>query len=118
VNLGIGNSRMKDFFDLLWLRNHQQFSSATLGAAIRATFARRGTDMPSGMPFALTPEFGSDPDKNLQWDSFVRKGKLKAPPFAEVIANIANFLSPFFESDGHPDSRTWTPASGWTETLS
>jgi hypothetical protein len=118
VNLGIGNSRMKDFFDLLWLRNHQQFSSATLGAAIGATFARRGTDMPSGIPFALTPEFGEDPDKNLQWNSFVRKGKLKAPPFAEVIADITNFLSPFFKSDGHPESSTWTPENGWTETLS
>jgi len=73
VTLGIGNSRMKDFFDLLWLRNHQSFDRDQLRAAIQATFNRRGTDFPEEAPLALTSEFGNNPTKIIQWNAFLRK---------------------------------------------
>jgi len=46
VVLGIRNSRMKDFFDLLWLSRLFQFDSNTLTTAIQATFKRRRTELP------------------------------------------------------------------------
>ena len=40
VTLGLGNSRMKDFFDIWYLARTFEFDEATLRAAIRATFSR------------------------------------------------------------------------------
>jgi hypothetical protein len=43
VKLGIANSRMKDFYDLWVLAQRFEFESATLAAAIQATFKTRRT---------------------------------------------------------------------------
>jgi len=57
VSLGLANSRMKDFYDLLSLSRELTFKGSVLSEAIQKTFARRGTPLPSGMPVAFTPEF-------------------------------------------------------------
>ncbi len=61
VTLGIGNSRMKDFFDIWYLARTFEFDEATLRAAIRATLARRQTELPTEAPVALTTAFAGDP---------------------------------------------------------
>jgi hypothetical protein len=43
VQLGIANSRMKDFFDMRFLAGSFEFDGALLTMAIAATFKRRGT---------------------------------------------------------------------------
>jgi hypothetical protein len=43
VNLGMANSRMKDFFDLRALAREGVIDSTQLGEAIAATCKRRGT---------------------------------------------------------------------------
>jgi len=50
VELGIANSRMKDFFDLWILAITFAFDGALLCRAIEATFRRRKTEMPSAPP--------------------------------------------------------------------
>jgi hypothetical protein len=45
VKLGIANSRMKDFYDLWVLAQRFEFESATLAAAIQATFETRRTTL-------------------------------------------------------------------------
>jgi len=114
VILGIANSRMKDFYDLLWLCNHQTFSFELLGQAIAATFARRGTKMPTELPVAITDEFGNDASKIVQWNAFTRKGKLDAPPYPEVISRIRLFLAPYFEINSSESPSQWNPETGWT----
>ncbi|MEX2218061.1 MAG: nucleotidyl transferase AbiEii/AbiGii toxin family protein [Phycisphaerales bacterium] len=52
VTLGIANTRMKDFFDLWTIARSFPFDARTLARAIRATFERRRTTIPSGMPLA------------------------------------------------------------------
>ncbi|MDZ7670086.1 MAG: nucleotidyl transferase AbiEii/AbiGii toxin family protein [Gammaproteobacteria bacterium] len=47
VALGALNSRMKDFYDIWLLSRHFDFGLATLSRAIRATFERRNTRLPS-----------------------------------------------------------------------
>ncbi len=44
ISLSLGNSRMKDFFDVYQILSKQTLDSATLSEAIKATFANRGTD--------------------------------------------------------------------------
>src|SRR5260221_10916815 len=57
VHLGLANSRMKDFYDLVILSRMFEFEGDLLARAIRATFDRRKTPVPSGLPIALTSAF-------------------------------------------------------------
>lgn len=91
VSLGMANSRMKDYFDLLALARENAMDATQLGAAISATFARRGTAVPNGLPIGLTESFANDPAKQKQWLAFLRKSRLQAPPFAELVAELAGF---------------------------
>ncbi|MDA0766102.1 MAG: nucleotidyl transferase AbiEii/AbiGii toxin family protein [Verrucomicrobia bacterium] len=115
VQLDIDNSRMKDFYDIDWLAGHKSFDHATLRQAIERTFERRQSDHPTELPFALTQAFANDPVKQTQWNAFLRKGKLEAPPFSKVIERIGNFLAPVILDRHTSNSKTWHPASGWTE---
>jgi hypothetical protein len=112
VTLGLQNSRMKDFFDLHWLREHQSFDGGLLLAAVEATFARRGTVIPSTPPTALSEVFSRDDGKTLQWNAFRKKGQLDAPELPEVIARLSEFLLPIFS--GEIRGQIWHPHSGWT----
>ncbi|WP_325166827.1 MULTISPECIES: nucleotidyl transferase AbiEii/AbiGii toxin family protein [unclassified Stenotrophomonas] len=64
--LGIANSRMKDYFDLLALAREGQMARTALVAAISATFERRGTRWTQPVPFGLSEEFADDPHKQAQ----------------------------------------------------
>jgi Nucleotidyl transferase AbiEii toxin, Type IV TA system len=76
VKLGIANSRMKDFFDVWILARDFTFAGDVLTAAVKATFERRKTEIPDGVPFAFTQEFYADLPKNAQWQAFIRKKAL------------------------------------------
>ncbi len=54
VSLGLVNSRMKDYYDLWAILNSQPIEESELDEAIRATFARRETDIPAETPTGLT----------------------------------------------------------------
>ena len=104
ATLGIANSRMKDYFDLLALLREQTMESATLADAIRATFQRRGTAPPEGVPFGLTDAFATDAQKQSQWAAFLRRNRLAAPALAAVVAELRAFfiaLDPW-AGDRHP----------------
>jgi predicted nucleotidyltransferase component of viral defense system len=73
VYLGMATSRMKDIYDLAILARDFDFDGDLLVEAIRATFERRGTSFPPGMPAALTAAFAADRTKQNQWSGFVRK---------------------------------------------
>lgn len=92
ATLGIANSRMKDYFDLLALMREQAMESATLADAIRATFQRRGTAPPDGVPFGLTDAFATDAQKQSQWAAFLRRNRLAAPALAAVVAELRAFF--------------------------
>lgn len=76
VRLGIANSRMKDFHDLWTLAKQFDFDGAQVKNAIKATFERRRTELPSSKPLALTDEFAEDKRKQTQWKACSRKGRL------------------------------------------
>jgi hypothetical protein len=65
-----------------------------LTRALRATFVRRGTPLPIGLPLALTPEFADDRSKRAQWSAFLKKSGSRAAPsdFGEVVTVLAAFL--------------------------
>jgi len=96
VVLGIANSRMKDFCDLWTFAAQFEFQGTPLSQALKATFTRRKTALPTETPLALTAEFSQDRIKQSQWDAFLRKGMLRTERKAlpEVTALLTEFLMP------------------------
>jgi hypothetical protein len=116
VTLGLGNSRMKDFFDIWYLARTFEFDEATLGAAIRATFARRQTPLPDETPVALTTAFAEDPAKAAQWRAFIGRSRTvgTAPGLSGVVEVLVAFLKSILMGDGKDptSARVWRPAAG------
>jgi hypothetical protein len=73
ASLGIANSRMKDFFDLWVLTRHSELDPTILHRAITATFARRGTALPTSIPVGLSDEVAGDGAKQIQWLAFTAR---------------------------------------------
>lgn len=85
VVLGMANTRMKDYFDLWFLARHAKIDRTTLAEAIKATFDRRKTSVPTSVPLGLSTAFAADPVKRQQWNAFLSKNKLSAADLMEVI---------------------------------
>ena len=88
VNLGMANSRMKDYFDLWVLLRNAALDPAILEQAVQATFTRRGTAMPIGTPVGLSDQFALDKSRVDLWDAFVGRNKLKAESLAETVTYL------------------------------
>ncbi len=94
VKLGIGNSRMKDFWDVNYLIEKFEFDGKVLQKAITATFKNRQTDFPTKLPLALTDEFATNSAIILRWNGFIKRNKiLKNTDFGKIIENLRNFMS-------------------------
>ena len=116
VRLGMVNSRMKDFYDLVVLANMFDFDGPILERAIRATFERRKTSLPGELPIALTDVFTSDPTKTGQWSGFARKaGVDNAGTLSQAAAAIVAFIQrPLLAaSSAGPPSTHWQAGGPW-----
>ncbi len=94
VALGRANSRMKDFYDIWILSRTFAFDDDRLARAVAATFARRGTAIPSETPDALTPAFAGDDQKKTQWRAFVADVAIDPGSLDSVTTELAAFLMP------------------------
>ena len=116
VDLGMANTRMKDFYDLWELARNFDFDGDVLAKAIAATFERRGTRLPVGTPVALSADFSGDRVKQQQWSAFLRRSGLDpSVALEEVVDLIARFiegLAPTFAT-GDRLEKTWSPSGGW-----
>jgi predicted nucleotidyltransferase component of viral defense system len=91
--LGIANSRMKDYFDLLALAREARMDADTLACGIAATFVRRGTALPRALPTGLSAEFARDEARQRQWSAFLSRHRLEAPPLPEVVAELGELVA-------------------------
>lgn len=118
VALGQANSRMKDFYDLLALSRLFAFEGGSLAQAIRATFERRHTSLPTGTPVGLSTAFAEDSEKTRQWSAFVRREPLFLRPanFPAAISGIADFVLPPLRASaaGEGFERCWPAGGPWT----
>ena len=117
VSRGLINSRLKDYFDIYALSEHEAFDGTVLSQAIRDTFQRRETPIPVELPLGLTKQFINELGKSVQWQSFLNKvGDSFAPGSLEVIVDaLAAFLWPILRSitDGVLDDHHWPPGGPW-----
>lgn len=104
VKLGMINSRMKDFYDLLVIFRQDPYDSGTLTRAVAKTFACRGTPLPPDVPPGLSDEFGNDPVANRLWREFLARMQLAKEPtdFAQVIRAVRERLWPALVAAGKP----------------
>jgi hypothetical protein len=96
VSLGLANSRMKDLHDVRSLAHDFEFEGGSLSNAIKKTFARRETALPTETILVFTAEFFDDADKKKQWAAFCNKNRNYVPEIslAQVCGDIATFLLP------------------------
>ena len=78
ISLSVGNSRMKDFFDVYQILSKQILDSATLSEAIKATFANRGTHFKENHPL-FNEDFFTDINRSQYWKGFLKRIKYSMP---------------------------------------
>lgn len=117
VDLGLRNTRLKDFYDLWVLAGKYEFDGAVFAETLRATFERRRTPLPAEIPLGLTADFADASRKQQQWQAFLRRGKLRAGelPLPEVVAVLQGFLLPPLQAtqQGKPFSQQWKAGGPW-----
>jgi hypothetical protein len=94
VQLGMVNSRLKDYFDLQVLLEREQLDEGLLAKAVRSTFAGRSTPLPQQVPLGLSAEYGDDPGKQEQWRAFLRRNELTGTDLPEVVTLLREALMP------------------------
>ncbi len=93
VELGLANSRLKDYHDIWMILRAFEVSPETLRRAIQATFQRRKTGVPLTLPIGLSAAFATDAQKQVQWKAFLRKtGSDPNLRLEEVVNEIAGKL--------------------------
>jgi predicted nucleotidyltransferase component of viral defense system len=119
VQYGRANTRMKDFYDIWQISREAEIDRSALVSAIRATFRRRETALPEGMPVALTETFLEESGKERQWEAFLRQVKGgkedQKADLRAVIADLRDFLLPVLRAvgeDGVPPGR-WAEGGPW-----
>ena len=116
VKLGILNSRVKDFFDIWLLSRQFDFQGGTLAQAITETFANRGTAIVAE-PVAFTAAYANDAARQIQWQGFVRKNRLRELPagFTEIVGANAAFLAPIAQAltGGEDFKKIWQAPGPW-----
>lgn len=116
VDLGLVNTRMKDYFDIHALSRSFAFGGEDLARAIAATFARRRTPVPTDVPIGLSDEFATDPAKQRQWLAFVKRtGAKDAPSLSEVVRSVGPFLLEPLQAAaaGGGFDRRWPAGGPW-----
>jgi predicted nucleotidyltransferase component of viral defense system len=116
VDLGISNSRMKDFTDVAMAARRLKFSGDPLVAALRATFRRRGTALPEQI-VGLSERFVKDANALANWKAFATRNEpAHFQSLAQVVAELRLFLQEPLDHarTGQSFRATWSPGGPWT----
>jgi hypothetical protein len=89
------NTRMKDYFDLWLLTRQPELNKEVLGTATKRTFANRGMEIDAA-PIGLSPAFGDDPAKQVQWKAFLKRARIAEAPtsLSELVEELHKFFGP------------------------
>ncbi len=117
IQLGITNSRIKDFFDLHHLAMNNAFDGALLAEAVRRTFERRKTPFPEKLPIALTEEFWKTTGRAQHIRAFANRSRIAIDEKTALglAPLLRSFLWPLLEAAGKriPFGGTWQPGGPW-----
>lgn len=94
VALGVLNGRMKDYYDLWAIPRAISIPDDDLDAAIRATFERRATPIPSERPPGLSAEMIGDQGKQQQWRAYAASLELANVSLETIIDAVWDLVGP------------------------
>ena len=117
VDLAATNTRVKDYHDIYTMSESHEFRGEDLTEAFRATFAKRGTALPTETPPALLSDYYDDEDRVRQWDAFRNKPGVEAPESLEQVCLSASaFIMPAAAAAAGERKilGTWIPGKGWS----
>ena len=106
VKLNFITSRMKDFYDLIFIAENNSFNRKVLEKALLETFGNRGTDL-EDRHIIFDTVFKNNQQKQIQWVSFIKLNKLNLNiSFYDAVSKIQSFIEPIF-NEGTNDN--WNP---------
>lgn len=89
------NTRLKDYYDLAVMADHQTCDKDDVRHALEATCIHRGTALLTTKPDALTPSFSRRPDNVAAWMRMTTKGlAMKHMTLEEVCDRVWEFYGP------------------------
>jgi hypothetical protein len=94
IVLGMVNSRLKDYLDLVVMMERAALDEPILALAVAATFQRRGTGLPNALPVGLSDEFALDPTRIALWQSLLKKNDIVHRPLVDVVMVLRLALWP------------------------
>lgn len=116
TDLGLLNSRLKDYFDMWLLSRLYDFEGSSLVEAIRATFRHRSTEI-EALPAGLTDAFALDPARQKQWVAFLRRSRFKTAPaeLLSIVQTVREFLQPPLSAavSGTAFAAAWRRGNSW-----
>lgn len=97
VQLGYGNSRYKDFYDIYILAATYDFNGNILRQAVVETFGHRNTGYNDIVAFE--PDFAGDVIRQSRWRAFIKKKKaMVTVELGETLELFRIFLEPIVEA--------------------
>ena len=107
------SSRMKDYYDILYLSRKFDFDGAILKEAIYKTFDNRNRNFGIEQ-FQLLMDLRNDSSMQKKWIAFLRKIKTSEEDFREVLSAIGVFLLDIIITldSEEPFSKSWDSTVG------
>jgi predicted nucleotidyltransferase component of viral defense system len=119
VQLGLLNSRLKDYYDCWFLGRNFPFDGEELSQSIAATFKRRATPLSPDLPRGLGKDYWSDPSRIAAWKAFWKKAGTgeEQPELEHVAGFIAEFLGPPLLAAARSESfaHFWPTGGPWAD---
>jgi len=107
------SSRMKDYYDILYLSRKFDFDGKVLKTAIEHTFKNRNRNFTTEQ-FEQLLALGSDTAMKKKWTAFLKKVKGADDNFSDTLKNIGAFLRELVSAvlTESPFDRKWNAATG------
>lgn len=97
TSLGMANTRMKDYFDILVIVRNCDLAPKLLSEAFEATLKRRGTAKPADLPLGFSDAFLNDERSISLWNAFLTRNKLEANTLEATVVELREKLAFLFE---------------------
>lgn len=111
AELGLANSRVRDYYDVRALAHRFEFDGDVLRGAVDATFGQRRAATPRESPAGLSDAYAEAAVRF--WPAFLRRSVPAelALTLGDVVAAVRTFLEPVLS--GQAAGRVWRPHKGW-----
>lgn len=98
VKLNFLTSRMKDFYDVIFIAENYELKKINLLNSIQKTFENRNTSI-DNRKIIYQDEFKKDDEKQKQWEGFLKRIKSEMKEeFIDIINKLETFIEPIFEN--------------------